>query len=630
MASFKKKQSKADEKLVEFVIKKLLSNAKKYDRPYRQNREDNRKFYKGDQWRKRQPSYKSKSVSNFLSLIIRDEVAILTDNPPIISVRPVDQTADPTVADVLTKIIRHIMYQNDFTTLIHKVCKSAGIEGLAYFRPNWNPLLMNKQGDIEILMEKADSVYMDPSGEKNYFIIEKDITLSEIYRHFPDKADQVKASITKDDKITSTTKKSPAMPVKSTDDSRTVMYEETDIEVSRQFDRVRFHIAWLKDETVEHIVEKKEGEKDKDIFNAKYPYGRWVFIANEKIKLEDRKCNVKHCPIVPVILDVDPETEINGISNIDYCKQMQVNYNEMHALIQDYLEGVTFPQYAYDPNSGFDPTKYRNTPGAAAPIDPGKLNWLSPAPLGNDVFKFIMEEKTNMEYITAMNDITQGRRPASITSAEGIRLLQEASKTMIRPKSRLLETAIKQVGLLILDLIQYGYSGKRIIRLLGEDVVINKPQVVEGVKKILNDVSVGQYDIYIEPDSTLPISRIERFGLMKELASDGMADRNHVIDECGLENKNEIKEAMNAKEKQANEQAAQQAQAQQQAEEAKGQRELEKIASKERIEMAQLQQDRELKERELDLKEEELALKKEEIALQAAIEAQKPTEKKEK
>jgi hypothetical protein len=181
--------------LTDFIIKNLYQQAKKFDKQFRENRADNRKFYKGNQWRRRQPDFKSKSVTNLLSVIIRDQVAILTDRLPIMTAQPVDYQTDPEVATIITKILKHVMYKNDFGLLNHNACKKSAIEGTSYFRPNWNPLLNNGEGDIEILLESADNVLVDPSGEQGFCIIEKDVNLAEIYRMFPEKAPLVKADI---------------------------------------------------------------------------------------------------------------------------------------------------------------------------------------------------------------------------------------------------------------------------------------------------------------------------------------------------------------------------------------------------------------------------------------------------
>jgi hypothetical protein len=64
--------------------------------------------------------------------------------------------------------------------------------------------------------------------------------------------------------------------------------------------------------------------------------------------------------------------------------------------------------------------------------------------------------------------------------------------------------SIRQTGKILLDLIPHIYDSQRVLRIIGEDgkgemVTINEKTVDElGVEKILNDVTVGQYDVVME------------------------------------------------------------------------------------------------------------------------------------
>lgn len=359
-----------DKKLIDFIFKTLYTEAVKFDAPFKRNREDNRRFYKGDQWRRSQPSDKSKSVTNFLSLIIRDEVAILTDALPEINVRPVDFNGDPDKAMMLKKLICHILYLQNFQTKLYKAVKWASIENICYLRPVWNPLLSDGMGDVEILVEKADSIKMDPSGEFNYFIIEKKVTMAEIARLYPDKFDQVK--LDKQDRTSvadASTNKNPPRPVTSTDGSETVFYDKPPMTIQEQMDKVDFHIVWMRDDSVKALDPDKDSVAPDPV--PMYPHGRWITIANRRTILKDDECKTRTFPIIPLILDADPETEINGISTIDYCKQQQIDYNEMRALQKDWLRASVFLRYTYDPKKGLDPKRVKNRWGGGVPMAPG-------------------------------------------------------------------------------------------------------------------------------------------------------------------------------------------------------------------------------------------------------------------
>lgn len=67
-----------------------------------------------------------------------------------------------------------------------------------------------------------------------------------------------------------------------------------------------------------------------------------------------------------------------------------------------------------------------------------------------------------------------------------------------------LTRSIAQTGRIILDLIPKIYDRQRVMRIIGEDgkpevITINQPQIGDdGVERVLNDVTIGEYDIVME------------------------------------------------------------------------------------------------------------------------------------
>ena len=88
-----------------------------------------------------------------------------------------------------------------------------------------------------------------------------------------------------------------------------------------------------------------------------------------------------------------------------------------------------------------------------------------------------------------------------------------------------LTRSIRQSGRIILDLIPHIYDKERVLRIIGADgkgelVTLNQPSVDEqGVEKILNDVTVGQYDIVMETGPGYASKRAEAFDSMVQMLS---------------------------------------------------------------------------------------------------------------
>lgn len=549
-----------DKKLTDFLFEVLYPESNKAEKKFKEIRKDNMAFYKGDQWRRKQASYKAKSTTNYVSLIVRDEVAIITDNSPEVNVIPVDDIADVSTASIMKRLLHRLYYLNNLKEMTYDACLLSAIEQIVYFFPYWDDRACDGQGDVRDCIIRQTDVGRDPSGEDNYFYIEQKVTLAEIARLYPDSVDEVKAQVIKEGKSPYLSEsRKPSVPVQSTDGSDTAIYDGTTLTVQEQHAKVDYHRWWIKDESVEKLQDKEDPEKF--VFEAKYPNGRWVYTANKKIILKDAPCQVRHFPIVPLVLSPDPENPASGISNIDFVKQQQIDANEMKALIKDWLRAVAFPRGRSNPKAILDPKKIRNYPGTIAPAAPGDFSWDAAPPVPNDLFGFQRMSKDDIEYVSALTDISQGRRPASITSAEGIRLLQESARTVLRPKTARVETAIKKLSQLHIDYIQQGYNVPRVFKIMGEEVSINNPEVKQGTETALNNVMVGEYDVEIEPDSTMPRSDIERFSRLKELSAMGYADRKAILQNSGVRNWMEIEARMAQKEAEYNQKQEQQSQA---------------------------------------------------------------------
>ena len=67
-----------------------------------------------------------------------------------------------------------------------------------------------------------------------------------------------------------------------------------------------------------------------------------------------------------------------------------------------------------------------------------------------------------------------------------------------------LSRSIRHTGKIILDLIPKIYDTQRVVRIIGADgtpdiVTLNQPvQTAEGIEKVLNDVTVGEYDVVMD------------------------------------------------------------------------------------------------------------------------------------
>src|SRR5690606_13445253 len=148
-----------------------------------------------------------------------------------------------------------------------------------------------------------------------------------------------------------------------------------------------------------------------------------------------------------------------------------------------------------------------------------------------------MQLMRNMETITGVHDVTQGRRPGQVTAASAIAMLQEAGQARIRDKARNLEDMIRRVGRLMVSRILQFYTPGRIIRIRGqggaqEFLQWDPTQVHHGL------------DFNVEAGSSLQMNEQLRYQLALELFQAGAIDVQGLLEVSNFPQRDEIIQRM--------------------------------------------------------------------------------------
>src|SRR5690606_31861200 len=165
-------------------------------------------------------------------------------------------------------------------------------------------------------------------------------------------------------------------------------------------------------------------------------------------------------------------------------------------------------------------------PGSEVRRDP-------PPPLPTSLFQLYLQVQRNMETISGVHDVTQGRRPTGIAAASAIAQLQEAGQARIRDKARNRDDAILRLGRLIaLRVIEF-YGPERQIAIRGEG------DQVQMVNFDIQQLRMG-VDVRIIPGTSLDMNEQLRYQAARELLQLGALMPEHVLDVINFPNKEEI------------------------------------------------------------------------------------------
>jgi hypothetical protein len=257
----------------------------------------------------------------------------------------------------------------------------------------------------------------------------------------------------------------------------------------------------------------------------------------------------------------DVPFEFWGKGEIEQLLSPQTYINDLMNQIIDNARLTANMPWILDKNSGIGKGQLTNRPGLIIRKNPGtEVKREQPPAMPNYVKDMVETLKQDVEIISGVHDITQGRKPGSVSAASAIVALQEAAQARIRLKVKLMELTLSEIGAMWYNRMRQFWVTNRWIRLY-DQTELQDPQFVEVTPE---DLQVD-VDILILGGSTMPSNKNAMLDLMVRLAqtpaedSLPMIDRETVLQYTNIPDKKKIVQRFTQR-AQANQQAQMQAQ----------------------------------------------------------------------
>jgi len=227
------------------------------------------------------------------------------------------------------------------------------------------------------------------------------------------------------------------------------------------------------------------------------------------------------------------------MGEVEQLEPIQRVLNILESRFIDNARLMTNTVWVKSADAGISADKITNEEGAVYTIQNPRARFerLPPSPLPQHYFELYLQLQRNMETITGIHDVTQGRRPVGITAATAISLLQEAGQARIRDKARNLEDTIRRMGELMISRIVQFYTKDRVVRLRGPD---DQLQFVSFDPAM---VDVG-FDFIVEAGSSLQMNEQQRFQMAIELFRAGGIDIIGLLEATNFPGRDEIIQRM--------------------------------------------------------------------------------------
>lgn len=530
-----------DSSLVKY-IESLYEAGKRAKQPVEEKVKRFEKLWSGEHWnveRVAGPRSRTRAVSNFIFAIVETQVTWLTENRPNMIVAPMSAN-DTANAKILERIIRDYLWpQLNIRVKLKKVIRSGLMRGKGFLKVTWD-MMTNQEHGGEVAVDYIPwwEIVIDPQAnnvdDARYIIHARVMPLSEIVRRWPHKGWLVNPDPRYSDL--------PDEGIYSADIDQPVI--ASSVGDLRRDDRARAMVieCWIRDDTVELRKEfDEDSEEEVERVVPLYPNGRLVIVANGVVLTDVG--NPYRDGKFPFVDFSCYETDDSpwDMGEVEQLEPIQRVMNILESRFVDNARLMTNTVWVKSADAGISSDKITNEEGAVYTIKNPRARFerVPPQPLPQHYFELYLQLQRNMETITGIHDVTQGRRPVGITAATAISLLQEAGQARIRDKARNLEDTIRKMGELIISRILQFYTPNRVIRLRGED---GQTQFVNFDPTM---VDVG-FDFIVEAGSSLQMNEQQRFQMAIELFRVGAIDIAGLLEATNFPGRDDIIQRMRA------------------------------------------------------------------------------------
>jgi hypothetical protein len=513
------------------LINNLFSES--YDKVKAQHAKWNKMYswYKGKQWSKKVASYRAQVVYNKIFSVIESMLPIMTDGQPRITVKAMDSKAKPFVSNV-NMAINHLWSRLNVNSKQDWYVKDGLLYGDGFLKTGFDP---DVKPFGEAFVSNLDSfyIYPDPNAielkECEYIIFAKPESLNTIRNNYANgykvesDDDFIKLFKNQREDVDDAKIQGPV--------NQAIIYEsreEEGVDKNRNKQAVKMEI-WMRDYPM-------EGDK------LKYPFGRVITKAGNVV-LDDKPNPYPYLvekfglyfPVVKWSSTILPH-EFWNMGEVEQLIPVQQPINKAMSQVIEILAKMGNPQRIVPKNSGVDVDNLTNQPGLNIEVNAGTtistLPAESPPPA---LFSEIEMLDTQMDTISGVHDLTQGRKPIGITSGKAMDVLQEASQTRLRKRIRQYEESLAELGRHLFEHIRNNYMGEREIEVPDVNNPGQKTFIPFDVKAI-----EGEFDFSVSVESSYLTSASSKLNKALAFFDRGAMDKRTLLEVGEWDNVDQI------------------------------------------------------------------------------------------
>ena len=272
-----------------------------------------------------------------------------------------------------------------------------------------------------------------------------------------------------------------------------------------------------------------------------------VVVPTKRIKqcviMGDKHLYSRILPIdkYPIVFFMNQHTRTPyPMSDVRMVKGMQEYINKTRSLIIAHATTSTNTKILI-PSGSVDMREFEQKwaqPGVAIEVDfdQGQPTPVQPTPLPNELYSNENTAKNAIDHQLGLYEMTMGNSAVAPNTYKATVSLDEFGQRKMKSKLADIEAGLNRLGMLVIPIMQQLYTTQKMIRLIQpnnsiDEYTINKKLVDDksGEIKVLNDITVGKYDVVVVTGSTMPTNRMAQLEMYMDAYEKGIIDKQEVL-----------------------------------------------------------------------------------------------------
>jgi hypothetical protein len=257
-----------------------------------------------------------------------------------------------------------------------------------------------------------------------------------------------------------------------------------------------------------------------------------------QIVLYEHILNTDKYPIIPV-----PNIWTNTpypMSDVRKNKDYQRFLNKTMSLITSHAQAssglkLLIPQGSVDDIEELE-RDWAN-PNATIEYDPsfGEPHFPSPQPLSNSVMQLPSLIEKYIDLNMGIFEMMQGNSEVAPRTSSATMMMEDFGQRRSKSKLRDIEGSLRRLGQVVYNLAKEHYTYQKVFRIaqpnndMSEYMVNVYNDKSQAISELDNDLTIGQYDINIVGNSTMPSNRWGEWSMYMEAYQAGLIDRTEAL-----------------------------------------------------------------------------------------------------